>query len=338
MATSLNSLMAKGLRAYPTLQESAEQYRDWASEHPLADAGLGLVPGTGAASLAATAADPRASKLDKAMATIGVLPAGKLVASLPLAGIVGGSMGILNDANRRLKKIAERLRWDTSSVDPHDTSFFDSVKQRLFDKQVDRLKKEGRLFQGPDKQIRFEIPDQAAKYTPGDPGALPVKIADAMEHPEFERYYPDIMDETEFYRATPAEMSVAGEYSPGLNRVTVKAKAKENRKPERGILFHETQHAVDEREYRPREFSGTNSAEAGSRDAYIKNEGEMSARITDMRSTWTPEMLRNLPYKKHWDFLRNQLEGAKPGSAELVDANAAILAHEYAKGLRKTIK
>jgi hypothetical protein len=81
----------------------------------------------------------------------------------------------------------------------------------------------------------------------------------------------------------------------------------------RRLLLHETQHAVQDAS----NFGnlGTNPRAAGSFSKYLRNPGEMEARVVEQRRQWTPQSREQFNFPEHMNWEANRLQQVpEPGS------------------------
>jgi hypothetical protein len=150
-----------------------------------------------------------------------------------------------------------------------------------------------------DGQVRMELSDHAAKF---DPDALDLldkgygqSTLEMLDHPDLFKAYPELADlsvlphigegQGAYISGKTAHMTLKGGLSPARGIST------EN------VALHELQHAAQDLEIRKPGFVGTNAGAAGGFPSYLKDRGEMEARITALRQYLNPAQRRAWPFK-----------------------------------------
>lgn len=270
--------------------EYAKALRGWAAEHPVADIGLGFVPGVGQlyglAHAAAANLDPDATALDRGLATAGILPMGRL--GTVAKKVVIGERGA-NAAERKLLETAREL-------------FKKGKGPEEIENATGWWNKYG--------EWKRELPDDQMKVKPAyDFGIAPestleTKITNVVsDHPALDRYseFPHLR-----FEYGPAGSGSGGSYTeavfPKMGQ-TGKMRVGREANP-RQVTAHEMQHPIQE--FEGWKYRGTNTR--GKRYVeYLNDPGEIEARITELRRHWTEAERKKLPFRKMVEFEEQRL-------------------------------
>lgn len=308
--------------ADPTLV-AAQKLRAYEEKHPLQAIAGGFAPGIGQASSAAALRDPTAPWWEKALAVPGLVPG---VGGAAKAIVIGARIAKGNEALEASLKAAKKLAREAApaSADNPVTRGPKGMKQLLQgDPRInDQIHKETGWWIDPDNgewkmelddskaYPDFQYMDQMLTHYPKEDGALVLgQLDEIMNHPELaklpegRKMMSEVMVEHNF-----PKVGKGGEYSPTEDAIRfgedVEPLAGKMRRI-REVLLHEKQHAIQEREgFKGR---GTSPEAAGSYEEYLKDLGEMEARVVQIRRNMTPEARRKLPFHRHLEEERARL-------------------------------
>jgi hypothetical protein len=307
----------------------AQGLRGWQQKHPGLDLAAGFVPlagqAYGLASSAAAMRDPEASKLEKGLAVAGILPVGKAAGALKKI-IVGEKtvkgVPALEASLAMAKKLRNQFFKAGKNPSKGARGMTDLVQG---DPRInDQLAKETGWWIDPDSgkwmhelddsraSPDYPFLDQAKNNQMMGPmkggGHNAVGLEDALPHPELAKL-PEgrrMMSEVSVTH-DPTDVGRGGKYSPMDDEITFGAPIDPNPKnmsDVRDTLLHETQHGIASREGFP---IGTNPEAAGSYETYLKDPGEMTARMVSLRRNMTPDARRRFPMHRQIEEERFRL-------------------------------
>lgn len=311
--------------ADPTLV-AAKKLRAYEEAHPVQAIVGGFTPGIGQASAAAALRDPDAPWWEKGLNTIGLVPG---IGGVGKAMVIGAKLAKGNEALegslKAAQKLALKMRKAEESADPSKGARGISDLVEGDPRINDQIFKETGWWYDPDsRKWMTELDD--SKSMPdfpmmeeselnqvfGRPG-LGLSLGDVLKHPELEKL-PEgrkFLSEASVER-NPALGAKSGEYDPNVDVMSFGDEIDpKNMSSLRDVLLHEPQHAIAKREGFMR---GTNSQAAGGFEPYMKDPGELLARITALRRNMTPEARRKLPFHRHLEEERYRL--SMPGEAK----------------------
>jgi hypothetical protein len=306
----------------PTLV-AAQKLRAYEEAHPFQAIAGGFTPGIGQASAAAALRDPKAPWWEKALSVPGLVPG---VGGAAKAIVIGARIAKGSDALEASLKTAKKLALKyKKAAETDDPSKGARGVQELIegDPRInDEIFKETGWWKDPDNgEWKMELDDSKAypdyQYMdqmltnyPKEAGILQMgSIDEIMNHPELAKL-PEgrkLLSEVQVEHNFP-KVGKGGEYSPLEDTI----RFGEDVEPDAGkmrrireVLLHEKQHAIQEREgFKGR---GTNLEAAGSHEAYVKDLGEIEARLVQQRRNMTPEARRKLPFHRHLEIERTRL-------------------------------
>jgi hypothetical protein len=153
-----------------------------------------------------------------------------------------------------------------------------------------------------------------------------MELAEALRHPELEKLPegPRFLQQVLVER-NPALGAKSGEFRPSEDVIGFGDDIDpRNASDIRDTLLHEPQHAIAAREGFAR---GTNSQAAGGFENYMKDPGEMLARVAALRRNMTPEARRKFPFYRHMDTERYRLSipGEERRYASKVDLQRQLM-------------
>lgn len=284
--------------------ELAKKLRAWQAEHPVADLAIGFIPiagqAYGAASAAAALADPDASKLEKGMSGLTFLPGGKAAKK---AGIVIGEK-LASPAQRTMYMIA-RLRDKANRALSPDVR--PNIDKDIFDQT-------GGWFKGNDGHWRLELDDSEAtvdqlRQQLGS-GRKDISANMVFNHPRLVENSDEarkLMDDVKV-EGVPMKKNSVASYNSDTNTIKLNSNDVPNDPRDRSSMLHELQHAIQERERFP--SKGANLSEVG-HNAYVRNWGEIEARVVEQRRNMTPEQRMKFPFKQHFAAEADRVYGQR---------------------------
>lgn len=319
----------------PTL-EYAQQLRQWEEENPWKSVALGFVPGIGAAyggaSAAAALRDPEATAIEKTLAIAGMLPGGKLLGKLkPKRDIILHEPQI-----EKLKEVRKKYPpWkgiDREVVDVAPQGLTGEKRMYIPDPILDMEK------------VRDAFPIE--HYGPGgqtlaSPDKYVDMLRDDLEYNNLVRELFPQMDELRFARqagykgshfnraatdaADPLEESsiaypqiVIGEEwdmladdAPHYLRTLGEANV-------RGRTGHELQHFAQHQAGAPEHWRGTNESKAGSYYNYLRQPGEMEARLNDLMQQY-PNSAGKAKLKDLYKYQQEYFDYGQAGNPSIPD-------------------
>jgi hypothetical protein len=149
-------------------------------------------------------------------------------------------------------------------------------------------------FQGPDKQWRFEIPDQTSTMRgTGTASEIAARqggfVGDTLYHPELYKAYPKTAQQQFAGRE-----GLSSTYEPNPGRVTIT-----NQMPSgtRSATLHELQHAIQEKENFARGGYADQTSSGPAYEQYRRMAGEVEARNVQRRANMSDFERR---YKPPW--------------------------------------
>lgn len=297
------------------VMKAAQQYRAFWAEHPAVSIGLGFVPvlgqALGAIDALAAYGDPEASKLERGLATAGVIPVGKAIKHG--RDFIIGKKGIANLRRQRAQVENAAGAGDDAALAAKATGTEPGssiVGKELIDGQymaeiMDDLTQMRNL-----EKIR--VAEKAVDGTPlnGKVGTLGDFLP---ESGELFSAYPWMKDVPVVTR--PKKGSAFGasfgstSADPKTFQLNIDVPADGGNLDEEhiaNVLVHELQHGMQRFEDLPSNMLGANSRAAGW-IPYMANPGEIMARVTEQRKKWTPEQRRALSFRDHWKAELNRL-------------------------------
>jgi hypothetical protein len=181
--------------------------------------------------------------------------------------------------------------WNPKKVAPT----YEATKSGL---SADDIWKMFRTYIGPEGKMRQEISDKAAKFTEDAPvfagwengkGMSSGTVKTYLDHPDFAKAYPDIME----YKLLTSGKPGNGSFDPNEKIITIpnvldKTYDPNSKNSPLSVLLHELQHAVQDKEGfarggSPSEFNTTQAAKnlAKVEDSIIKLADYKAGRITE---------------------------------------------------------
>jgi hypothetical protein len=294
----------------PTL-EAAQKLRAYEEKHPWQALAGGFLPGVGQAQSAAALRDPKAPWWEKALNVPALIPGIGGVAKATLIGakLAKGSARLEKGLDAAHALSIELIR----SKFPRAAFGTNGARKLLIAKHPemnDRLAAETGWFIEPwSGKLVTEIDDSTSKINLGQlqqaeglhhfgkPGQE-LSAADVLHHPEYEKL-PAARDFMERLgvQMDPHLKDAHGEFDPALHRVTLQPELTvANEKKLHDLMIHEPNHAIAGHEGLP---GGTSPEAAGSYENYLRDPGEVNARVAAMRRFLTPEGRQKFPFHKH---------------------------------------
>lgn len=276
----------------------AKAFRKWQSENMGKDIALSLVPGVGQiygmGSAIASYIDPEASKVERGLQSLSFVPFGSLAKLRNANKIVAGEKGA-----RNVPSAIDELDYAKQMFDDAGQVATPQLNQQIFretgwwkDPTTYKWMREfGDEFSTP----KLEPFARAAVRSHAD---TLVNVDDALDHSTLYTLYPGFKRMTQ--RLKSNEPTSEGffdvdvpEISGGVGDYMTSPRALSN---VRDTQLHEIQHAIAAHEG----FAlGSSPASAGSYEAYLRDPGEILARVAALRRNLTTAGRQKLPFYRH---------------------------------------
>lgn len=271
----------------------AQGLRQWQRDNPVQSIALGFVPvvgqAYGAASMAAAYRDPEATTGERALETASMVPWFSLIKGLRNRNNIFTNRG---DQEEKLAAMRDLRRGADPGEVYADTGWWRSADRNRLLREID-----------DSKAIIDDGLYEARNLNWMDGG----RVGDYIDHPELFRQYPD-------FKSIPVHLDEgAGSFFRGSSSRPTQDWSinidPSNVSPERfpRVLTHELQHAVQEADRRGAAFRGADWSQMDFAK-YLRNPGEMEARIVEQRQLWRPENRRIFSPQSHtmWEQMRLQ--------------------------------
>jgi hypothetical protein len=294
----------------PTL-EAAQKLRAYEEKHPWQALSGGFIPGVGQAQSAAALRDPKAPWWEKALSVPGLIPGLGGVAKAGLIGVklAKGTKHLEQgaDAARKAANYMLHLKFPRAIPDTNGSRKLLIAQHPEMNDELAR--KFGWFIEPWSGKLVTEIDDSASKINLGQlqqaeglhhfgkPGQE-LSAADVLHHPEYQK----IPAARDFMERLGVQMDrnlkdAHGEFDPAMHRITLQPDLTvANEKKLHDLMIHEPNHAVAAHEGLP---GGTSVEAAGSYENYLRDPGEVNARVDAMRRFFTPEGRKKFPFHKH---------------------------------------
>lgn len=324
--------------ADPTLI-AAKKLRAYEEAHPVQAIIGGFTPGIGQASAAAALRDPDAPWWEKALNAPGLIPG---VAGASKAIVIGARMAkgseALEDSLKAAQKLALKIRRAEQSADPSKGARGVSDLVKGDPRVNDQIFKETGWWYDPDSakwmtelddsrsMPDFRFMEEAEMNQMFGKQGQTMALGDVLRHPELER----LPEGQRFLQEAQVERDLnlgakSGEYRPSEDVMGFGDQIEpQNASAIRDTLLHEPQHAIAAREGFE---GGTNTRAAGSYEKYLKDPGEMLARVAALRRNMTPEARRKYPFHRQLEEERYRLSvpGESRRYADETDLKRALM-------------